>query len=178
MSASKDLQSGLKQTVLEQKLWTRIEPLAEEAGLEIFDIEATHAFLRIFITRKEMKNNTLTVDVADCSRLSRVILDLPDVEELLPGECQLEVSSPGVNRKLSKSKHFKDAIGERLRLVVKSEPDMNSSEGKKHIRREVLTGKLLSFDGTQLELEEELKKTRQFIDFNNVAEARVDFNFN
>jgi ribosome maturation factor RimP len=150
-----------------EKLWSRVGELAASQGLEIFDIETPSGFVRIFITRE----NSTTAGIADCTRLSKQILDLPDVEELLPGECQLEVSSPGVNRKLSRSEHFNRAVGERLRLVVKK--DSSNSEDK-----EVLRGQLLSFDGERLEIEEESKKVKQLIEFNKVAEARVDFNFN
>lgn len=166
-----------------EKLWSRFDELAKGIGLEIFDIEtpsgsdeSAHAgFLKVFIMKARKSNESaaaktsLTVDVSDCSRLSRLILDLPDVEELLPGDCQLEVSSPGINRKLSRSEHFDQAVGERLRLVVRKETDSKDNE--------VLRGKLLSFNGSQLEIEEEMKKSRQLVDYNKVAEARVDFKF-
>ena len=163
-------------TAYREKLWERIEELSKPLGLEVFDIETPNDFLRIYITRtpKEGAANdkaSLTVDVADCARLSKLILNLPDVEELMPGDTQLEVSSPGINRKLSRSAHFNQAIGERLRLVVRKD-SVNADE------KEVLRGMLLSFNGKQLEIEEENRKNRQLIDYSNVAEARVDFNFN
>ena len=163
-------------TVYRDKLWERIAELARPLGLEVFDIETSTDFLRIFITRapKEGAANdkaSLTVHVSDCARLSKLILNLEDVEDLMPGDAQLEVSSPGINRKLSQSDHFNQAIGERLRLVIRKD-SMDADE------KEVMLGMLLSFDGSKLEIEEERNKSRQLVDFSKVAEARVDFNFN
>lgn len=154
-------------------IWTKISALVEPLGVELFEIEmpgAKQGFLRVFITRKQEAKSPgkgISVDISDCAKVSKLILNHPDVEEMLPGDCQLEVSSPGINRKLSRSEHFRQALGERVRIVVRK-------EGQK---KEVVRGVLLSFDGKQIEIDDELKKTRQLLDFNSISEARIDFNF-
>ena len=160
-----------------EALLNRLETVAHPLGLEVFDIESPPGFLKIFITKVKQPDDKSAgkVDISDCAKLSRVILDLPDVEELLPGESQLEVSSPGINRKLTSGKHFRQAIGERVRLVVRKTSCMGEN---KSADKEVIRGEIVSFDGQKLELQEEVKKTIQQIDYENITDARIDFNFN
>jgi ribosome maturation factor RimP len=108
-------------------LWSRLSREIEPFGLTIFDLEIpknTRGALRLFIARLEMidgKRKILCDGVTHlhCSTAARHILDLPDVEELLPGDVTLEVSSPGVNRKLTRPEHFEGALGERIAVSYK-----------------------------------------------------------
>ena len=62
-----------------------------------------------------------SVSVDNCAEVSRAILRMPDVEELLPGNTLLEVSSPGINRRLSLRDHFEGAISERVKVTYETE---------------------------------------------------------
>ena len=72
------------------------------------------------------------VSISDCALVSRAILNLPESEDILPGNTVLEVSSPGVNRRLSLRKHFEQAVGERIKVTF-NEPakgDSRSSDSR------------------------------------------------
>lgn len=161
-----------------EKLWDLLEPIAGKYSLEIFDIEPPRGqgCLRVYVSRKrdtsmEVKagaeNSGATADIDDCSKVAREILDLEGLEEYMPGNTILEVSSPGVNRKLSREKHFADAVGERVRLVVVKDDNT----------KEVLRGTITSFDGALVTLKEENLGQDIALALGKIQEARVDFLF-
>jgi len=161
------------------ELWKRIEEIARERELEIFDVEMPAnetGFLKIYLERrrppeaKAAENNEASnagVNVGDCTWLSKRILNREDVEEILPGEMRLEVSSPGINRKLSRPEHFKGAIGERVKI---------STFGKQS-EEKFYAGVLQKFDGTNLEVMKDSEKSTVSIPLEDVRKARVDFVF-
>ncbi len=99
------------------KVWEIVEPFAKQLGLEIWDIRfvkegATH-YLRIFIDKEG------GVGIDDCVDLSRAI-DKP-LDDADPIDCSycLEVSSPGIERELTRPEHFESQIGKpvKIRLI-------------------------------------------------------------
>lgn len=76
------------------------EPLAKELGLIIWDVTFTKEgrgwYLRIFIDKEG------GVGIDDCVDLTRAINPVLDSEDPIPQEYTLEVSSPGINRKLTR----------------------------------------------------------------------------
>ena len=60
------------------------------------------------------KEGGVTID--DCARVSRELGDLIDVKDIIPHEYILEVSSPGLDRPLTKEKHLIDAIGKKIKV--------------------------------------------------------------
>lgn len=93
-----------------------VTPITEENRLELVDVEYKKEgkdwFLRIFID----KEGGVTVD--DCTRVSREIEDLIDVEEVVPTSYVLEVSSPGLERPLKKEKDFLRFKGKRAHVTT------------------------------------------------------------
>jgi ribosome maturation factor RimP len=59
------------------------------------------------------------IDIEDCAKVSRQVSDLLDVEEPINGEYTLEVSSPGLNRRLFKLNHYAAFIGSEVRIRLK-----------------------------------------------------------
>lgn len=80
------------------------EPLAKELGLIIWDVtftkEGADWYLRIFIDKEG------GVGIDDCVDLTHAINPVLDSEDPIPQEYTLEVSSPGINRKLHRPEHF------------------------------------------------------------------------
>lgn len=148
-------------------------------GLELFDLEmpaGPAGTLKVFISRSKGASSMQDevseaksggVQLQDCTAVAKKILDLPDIEELLPGEHLIEVSSPGINRKLSRPEHFQGALGERVRLKFRD------TDGK----NKVVFGKLLEYSADSLALEEESSHGRQVVALSEVQQARVDFAF-
>jgi ribosome maturation factor RimP len=89
---------------IEEVIWQMVEPLIEEKGMELVDVEfvkeGQNWFLRIFID----KENGITLD--DCELISRAVSDILDREDPISQSYHLEVSSPGIERPLKKTKDF------------------------------------------------------------------------
>jgi len=152
------------------EIWTISERTVKELGLELFDIELPRgpgSALRIFISQPGSDKNS-GVRVEDCAKVSKKLTGLENFEELLPDGCLIEVSSPGINRVLRLPRHFEGALGERVKLTLAS---------RNYYKDSVLLGNLRSFDGMQLEVEDDLTKQNVVIPLKEVTKARVDFKF-
>jgi ribosome maturation factor RimP len=113
------------------------ERVAHSEGLEVFDVEwkiGRDRFLRIYLDRLPGPANPegLGVSHTDCERVSKQLSVILDVEELVPGPSYiLEVSSPGLDRKLLKPADYERFAG-RLAKIWLSEPveDQKYIEGR------------------------------------------------
>ncbi|GIW39986.1 MAG: ribosome maturation factor RimP [Candidatus Binatia bacterium] len=100
-----------------QRIWGLVEPVAAAEGLEVVDIElrrgARGSTLRIFLDRQ---GGPGTIDLDTLSTVSRYLSDILDVHDPIPGPYTLEVSSPGINRRLRRPDHFRRYLGRRIRV--------------------------------------------------------------
>jgi ribosome maturation factor RimP len=123
------------------ELTALIEPAIESLGYELSDIElklgGRDGFLRVFIDRSD------GIDVEDCQSVSRQVSAILDVEDPLPGNYVLEVSSPGLDRTLTKPAHFQRFMGEDVRIKLRFPLD-----GRRNFR-----GALRSADEEKIEVE-------------------------
>ena len=91
-----------------------IEPVLDEIGIELVDIEYLFEqgrwILRIYVDTSE----GITLD--RCARVSREIDDLIEVKDIIQQGYVLEVSSPGLNRRLKKEKDFQRGVGKNIRI--------------------------------------------------------------
>jgi ribosome maturation factor RimP len=92
--------------------------IAQPQGIEIVEIELLGAgkqrVLRIFIDRPD------GVSHADCEFVSQKVGEALDAADLIPGEnYTLEVSSPGVERKLTKPADFQRFAGQKAKIVMR-----------------------------------------------------------
>ena len=92
-------------------------PTIEGLGYELMDLEAKlsggSGILRIFIDKPE------GIGVEDCEKVSLAVSALLDVEDPVPGHYDLEVSSPGLDRKLTKVEHFQRFEGETVKVQMR-----------------------------------------------------------
>lgn len=102
-----------------------IELIVKGCGVSLYDIvnlkENDISIYRVFITSKD------GVDLDKCAEVSRLISPLLDLHETNFGKYNLEVSSPGVERKLQRPSHFKLSIDEFLHI---KDYNKNSISGK------------------------------------------------
>jgi ribosome maturation factor RimP len=95
---------------LQERLTAMLEPLVESLGYELVLLEySAHrgsALVRLFIDAPGH------VTLGDCERVSREVEGLLDVEDPIPQNYRLEVSSPGLDRPLVKPAHFERFAGE------------------------------------------------------------------
>ena len=105
---------------------TKVQEIAERvgstAGIEIVDVQLLGGggsrLLRIFIDKQE------GVTHGDCEFISQQVGTILDVEDVIPGErYTLEVSSPGVERKLTKPREFERFVGQKVKIVLRQPVD-------------------------------------------------------
>lgn len=159
---------GMLRMFDKSQLWECLEPLIGQAGFALYEIDmplSKQGVLRVFIDC--LTPGAAAVSVDDCARLSKLIsVALGNMDSYL-AELSLEVSSPGINRKLSRPQHFYAACGQRIRLKT----------GAALSAPRLIVGKLLEFDGHQLQLQEESSGEVAALPLGDVREARVDFEF-
>ena len=125
------------------------ERVAASSGLEVVEIEflggGKARMLRVFLDKPAAGTDPLAgVTHEDCAHFSREFGTIVDVEDALPGGSYvLEVSSPGLDRKLTKAADFERFRGQRVKLTTR-EPVNNN----RHFE-----GKLESFENGRLLLD-------------------------
>ncbi len=153
------------------ELWKELDAVTQECGLQLYDIDMPSSkavVMRIYIAKPKSESGVgegVTVDV--CEAVSRKITSNPKLSWITDSYA-LEVSSPGINRRLQRREHFEGAVGERVKLTV-------SEFGKAD---ETLVGKVLECSDGFLNLaidgdEANIRK----IALDDVRKAHVDFVF-
>jgi ribosome maturation factor RimP len=104
-----------------------LDPAVERLGYELADLEAKlggqTGVIRVFIDSPD------GIDLEDCEKVSLAVSALLDVEDPLPGQYTLEVSSPGLDRKLTKIEHFQRFMGKTVKVQMRF-----PIEGRKRFR--------------------------------------------
>ncbi len=106
------------------------ERVASSSGLEIVEIEflggGKARMLRVFLDKASVGTDPLAgVTHEDCANFSREFGTILDVEDVMPGSYTLEVSSPGLDRRLIKAADFTRFTGSRLKLTTRQPVDNN-----------------------------------------------------
>ena len=102
--------------------------VAASYGLEIFDVqyrrEGSGMVLRIQIDRPgPAATADDSVSVEDCAKVSRDLSAILDVEDVMPSQYTLEVSSPGLDRPLRRADDYRRFAGRRAKLVMREKID-------------------------------------------------------
>ena len=103
---------------INQKVQQIAERVAADAGLEVVEAQLLGGggsrILRIFIDKPE------GVTHADCEYVSLHVGTILDVEDVIPGgRYTLEVSSPGLERKLARPREFERFVGHKVKVVLR-----------------------------------------------------------
>lgn len=170
-----------------KKLMEHAAQVATRENCLLYDVEMTGAgkgrTLRVFIDKEGDEG----ISVDDCSKVSRGLDLILDVEDLIPGGAyQLEVSSPGLDRHLRQVWHYEKAIGETVNFQLNTglgviEPKLP----KKDEKRKKLVGTIVSAGEKTVEVSfENVDKNMQNLNlpYEFIHKARVVFshenNFN
>jgi ribosome maturation factor RimP len=149
------------------------ERVAGSSGLEVVEVEVCgagkHRMLRVFIDQPgaaPAADRPDGVTHEDCSKFSREFGTIVDVEDAIPGGSYvLEVSSPGLDRKLTKAADFQRFRGQRMKLMTREPVNHN-----RHFE-----GKLESFENGKLLLD--LSAARKKMRPKDGAAAKVEIEF-
>lgn len=140
-----------------------VTPIVRKNHIELVEVEykkeGKNWFLRVFID----KEGGVTID--DCTRVSRQIEDLIEVEEAVPSSYILEVSSPGLNRPLKKEEDFLRFKGKRAHVTTYTPIHQQKSfKGTiQNFREDVL---LLEIDHQHVEIpKSQIAKARLEVEF-------------
>lgn len=102
--------------MLQERLTKLVEPLVESLGYELllleFSPQGRSALLRLYLDASD------GVTLGDCEAVSREVAALLDVEDPIKVPYQLEVSSPGMDRPLTKPVHFERFAGRKARVEL------------------------------------------------------------
>ena len=141
-----------------------IERVTAREGLELVHWETVgprnHFVLRIFIDKLG------GVTLGDCERVSNQVGVLFDVEDLIPNQYTLEVSSPGIERGLYKPADYERFSGSRVKLRTAA-----PINGQRNFK-----GKLLGISGDLVSLEADTAG-RIDIPFEQIAKANIEYEF-
>ena len=153
-----------KREVYEQKTEEILQPIVEEHGFELVDVEyvkeGSNWYLRAYID----KPGGITVN--DCETVSRKLSDIMDEKDYIDDAYILEVSSPGLGRTLKKEKDFKRSLGEEVEIRT-----YRMIEKQKEF-----TGILRAYDETTVTIEME-NGTEKTFEKGNIALIRLAFDF-
>ncbi len=131
--------------------------LIEEQGATLYDTETVtengHKIYRVYITAP----GGVTLDT--CEEVSRVLSPILDLEPPIEGEYSLEVSSPGIERPLTKPEHFAHAVGELARIKL--------TDGEK------IKAKILGLEGDTLRIYDKKTKEERTLPLSQIQKAKT-----
>lgn len=120
-----------------------VERVAASEGLEVVDVElhgrGRGAVLRVFLDKPG------GVTHGDCQRVSEQVGTLLDVEDLVADSYTLEVSSPGLDRRLAKPADYERFAGRQVKLILR-----DAQDGRRRFQ-----GRLLGIENGQVRVEVE-----------------------
>ena len=93
-----------------------IEKIVKSYGAKLYDSEVVQENGETIYRVSIVKDGGVDIDL--CTNISRDISPLLDITPPVSGEYRFEVSSPGIERKLTKLEHFKNSIGEKVKVKV------------------------------------------------------------
>ncbi len=123
------------------QMWDLLEPVVAGMGYELVEIEynpsSRHGVLRLYIDHED------GIKLDDCTDVSHQVSALLDVEDLVSGHYNLEVSSPGMDRPLRSIKDYERFSGE----IVKIKTGM-AIDGRRNFK-----GRLCGVEGDEINIE-------------------------
>lgn len=133
-----------------------LNALCSECGVKFYAdgliSENLRQIYRVYITKKN------GVNLDDCEALSRLLSPILDVEPPTSGAFTLEVSSPGLERKLTTPSNFENSLGELVKITLKN--------GEK------ISGEILSFKDEILKLKT-AENNEISVNFNEIKKAKT-----
>jgi ribosome maturation factor RimP len=144
---------------IEEKLARLLEPAIEGLGFELVRISVQGTGKPTIQVMAERPDRTMVVE--DCAKLSREISTVMDVEDPISSEYVLEVSSPGIDRPLTRLKDFEDFKGFEARVATK-----DLVEGQRRFK-----GKLLGVRDEKIVLT--TQEGEKELEFKNIDKAKL-----
>ena len=151
----------MKKVEIEERTESLVLPIIESAGLELWDVEyvkeGSDYYLRVYIDKSG------GVNIDDCVLVTRALNEKLDADDFIEDAYILEVSSPGLTRKLKKDKEFEKSIGKLIRVKL-----YKAEEGsKEHV------GRLKEFAPDKLTIEAD--EADILLSRDNISSVRLEY---
>ena len=151
----------MKKVEIEERTESLVLPIIESAGLELWDVEyvkeGSDYYLRVYIDKSG------GVNIDDCVLVTRALNEKLDADDFIEDAYILEVSSPGLTRKLKKDKEFEKSIGKLIRVKL-----YKAEEGsKEHV------GRLKDFAPDKLTIE--VDEADISLSRDNISSVRLEY---
>ncbi|MFD2638312.1 ribosome maturation factor RimP [Piscibacillus salipiscarius] len=144
-----------------------VQPIVDEMNLELVEVEfvkeGNNYFLRVYVDKEG------GIDIEECGKVSEQLSEKLDEADPIEQAYFLEVSSPGVERRLKKRSDFERFVGSHI--YVKTYEPINGDKE--------FYGDLISFkeDTITLEVKEKTRKKEIEIPYKKVAKANIAVTF-
>lgn len=136
----------MSKEALLNKLNSLIKPIVEENNCELYYIELARdggdEYLRVYIDTE----NGVSMD--ECIKVSKAVSEMIDIEDPIEYSYYLEVSSPGIERKLYTEEHYNKYTNSEVKIKLK----------KLHDGRKKYEGTLIGFNEEMFDVESEGKE--------------------
>jgi len=136
-----------------------LAPVIEAAGFRLVRLRLMGGKTKTLQIMAERPDGTMNVE--DCAVLSHALLDFIEAENPIEGDFEIEVSSPGIDRPLTRLMDFARYAGHEAKIELVAPLD-----GRKRFR-----GKLLGLDGNDVTME--TQGSRISVPFKGIAEAKL-----
>ena len=148
---------------IEEKVENLLKEKIESLGYNLYDVEyvkeGPNYYLRIYIDKET------GIDLNDCEKVSNEIDELLDKADYIKEQYYLEVSSPGLERKLKKDQHFSQNIGKKAEIKLFKKDNNGEKEYE---------GTLKSFNQEEIIIETE-KGNQINIERKNISQAKTKY---
>lgn len=136
-------------------IYAQLEPTVNANNMELYNLEMLTEYgnkiLRVYIDNLD---TTQPVTLDDCERINNAIMPVLDADDPIAGAYVLEVSSPGIERKLVKESHYQRYIGRLVELKLTkpistkpTQPTQPTEQAAEPEKSKKFVGKLIGLDG-------------------------------
>ncbi len=154
-----------------QELQKCVDDIVSASGYKLYDLDLPRSesiargasSLKIFISKAGV-GQACNVNLDDCVTVTRALDQSETFNALLPNNCTVEVSSPGINRRLRTKQQFSEALGESVKLTLSS-----TEHGG------VIKGVLKEVSDQCVSIEEKQSKTLTQVAWSNLRRAQVEY---
>src|SRR3954468_8580814 len=123
-----------------------IEPEVESLGFELVRVAMIGGTSDPTLQVMAERSDTRQLALADCETISRPLSDWLDSNDPIEASFRLEVSSPGIDRPLTRPKDYADWAGHEARISL-AEPQGDDARGRKQV-----SGTLEGLDGDKVKI--------------------------
>ncbi len=139
-----------------------LKKIIEDCGVSLYDTQTTtegeQKIFRVFISHQN------GISMEQCTKVTKIISPILDIDPPMSGKYTLEVSSPGIDRQLIKIENFENSINELVKIKIQTDED-----------NEKIKAKILKVEDKQIFIYDKTNKKDRTINFANILKAKTYF---